>query len=344
MTRSDPIAARRDCRVPAGLTRVLGEAGISLEAALRRADLPSDALGAAHGRLLVEDYFDLWRAIAAEADDPTIGLRLAAAYPMQLLEPALLACLGSRDLGDALDRLVRYKGTLCPETLVVERIGERLRLTHVWPGLRAPPPAELVEAELAFIACLARRATGRPLEGIELRSPRAVGDVEAFTRALGAPVRFGAHEGALWMPAAALDWPFDTHSPDLIAALEPALEAELARPRAPGADARATVRRALHRRLGTGDVSLDGVAAELGTSRRTLQRRLRAAGTRYDTLLAEVRRRRALFYLRETDLSAAEIAFLLGFDQPSSFFRVFARWTGSTPGEIRRAHLEGRAG
>lgn len=341
MTRSDPITARRDCRVPAGLTRVLGEAGISLEAALRRADLPSDALGAAHGRLLVEDYFDLWRAIAAEADDPTIGLRLAAAYPTQLLEPALLACLGSRDLGDALDRLVRYKGTLCPETLLVEPRAGRVHLRHTWPTARQRPPAVLEEAELAFLAYLARQATGRPLADIELRSTRTSGDPAAFAAAFGAPVRLGAHQADLSLPAEILDWPFSTFSPALVAALEPALEAELARPRPTEAGAPYAVRQAVARRLGAGDVSIDAIAGELGTSSRTLQRRLRTAGTGFGAVLEDVRRDRAVFYLRETDLSTAEIAFLLGFDRPSSFFRAFSRWLGRTPGDYRRLHGSG---
>lgn len=340
---SDPPSLR-DCRVPAGLPRVLVELGVSPKIVLLRAKLPPETLAAPRAALPVAEYFELWRAIAGVARDPTIGVRLAARYPTHLLEPALLACLGSRTLGDALDRLVRYKGTLCPEVLSIEPVGERLRLSHTWPGHRAPPPVVLVEAELAFLACLTRRATERPLSDVELRSPRPMGDAAAFAEALGAPVRFGAHEGALWLPAAALDWPFYTYSPALVAALEPALEAERARPRGPAGGPRATVRRVLSRRLGTGDVSIEAVAAELGTSRRTLQRRLRAAGTHFGAMLAGVRRERAQFYLQETGLSTAEIAFLLGFDRPSSFCRAFARWTGQTPGELRRAHVGEDAG
>jgi len=40
-------------------------------------------------------------------------------------------------------------------------------------------------------------------------------------------------------------------------------------------------------------------------------------------------------------LSVAEISFLLGFSEPSAFFRAFKRWTGVTPIE-RRA--QARAG
>lgn len=40
-------------------------------------------------------------------------------------------------------------------------------------------------------------------------------------------------------------------------------------------------------------------------------------------------------YLRERDLSLAEVAFLLGFADQSTFTRAFRRWTGVAPGAFR---------
>ncbi|WP_354338449.1 AraC family transcriptional regulator [Pseudomonas kilonensis] len=45
----------------------------------------------------------------------------------------------------------------------------------------------------------------------------------------------------------------------------------------------------------------------------------------------------ARHYLGETTLSGAEIAFLLGFEDPNSFYRAFQDWTGQTLGLARRA-------
>jgi AraC-like DNA-binding protein len=54
-------------------------------------------------------------------------------------------------------------------------------------------------------------------------------------------------------------------------------------------------------------------------------------------LREDVRKTLADRYLHE-GLSFAEISFLLGFSEPSAFFRAFKRWTGLTPYE-RRASL-----
>jgi AraC-like DNA-binding protein len=36
-------------------------------------------------------------------------------------------------------------------------------------------------------------------------------------------------------------------------------------------------------------------------------------------------------------LSINDIASLMGFDEPSAFFRSFKKWTGMTPGEYRKS-------
>ena len=53
------------------------------------------------------------------------------------------------------------------------------------------------------------------------------------------------------------------------------------------------------------------------------------------TYVREQRIARARELLHSTALSVEEIAALLGYDAPTSFFRAFKRVTGITPGEFR---------
>jgi AraC-like DNA-binding protein len=59
------------------------------------------------------------------------------------------------------------------------------------------------------------------------------------------------------------------------------------------------------------------VATELGVSPRTLIRQLAALGTSFSDLLDHLRKDLALKYVRETDLSLAQVAFLLRLRQPT---------------------------
>ena len=68
---------------------------------------------------------------------------------------------------------------------------------------------------------------------------------------------------------------------------------------------------------------------------------LGVAGQLFDTeavlqqLLDDTRRELVVQYLAQPNLTLLEIAYLLGFADPSNFFRAFRRWFDLTPGEYR---------
>lgn len=87
--------------------------------------------------------------------------------------------------------------------------------------------------------------------------------------------------------------------------------------------------------LSEGVPTLAEVAGRLGMSTRTLQRRLSADGLAYQDLVLDARRTLSEQLLRRTDFALAEIAFLTGFSDQSTFTRAFKRWHGETPANYR---------
>ena len=102
-----------------------------------------------------------------------------------------------------------------------------------------------------------------------------------------------------------------------------------------GPDLIERTRRAIGGRLRGGDPSLESVAHELGMSERSLQRHLRELGYTYNAVADELREAMARLYLEQPDIALAEIAYLLGFAEQSTFNRAFKRWTGCTPKQAR---------
>ncbi|MDJ0595497.1 MAG: helix-turn-helix transcriptional regulator [Pleurocapsa sp. MO_226.B13] len=47
--------------------------------------------------------------------------------------------------------------------------------------------------------------------------------------------------------------------------------------------------------------------------------------------LNQTRKQLALQHLKNPETSIHDVAFLLGFSEPSAFHRAFKRWTGQTP-------------
>ncbi|MCA9673459.1 MAG: helix-turn-helix transcriptional regulator, partial [Myxococcales bacterium] len=76
---------------------------------------------------------------------------------------------------------------------------------------------------------------------------------------------------------------------------------------------------------------LGDVARRLAVSERTLHRRLAAEATTFAALVDDARRERALLLVDDASLTSGELAFLLGYSEPSALIRAFKRWTGDTP-------------
>ena len=89
-------------------------------------------------------------------------------------------------------------------------------------------------------------------------------------------------------------------------------------------------------RLDDTALSIGKVAKEMSVSVRTLQNRMEKEGTVFSELLREIRETLAKKRLRE-NFSVEDIAYMLGFAEPSSFRKAFKRWTGLTPREFRES-------
>lgn len=87
--------------------------------------------------------------------------------------------------------------------------------------------------------------------------------------------------------------------------------------------------------------SIEAIAEKLEMYPRALRRRLEAEGTSYRDLLAEVRMRLAIEYLRKTQMTNEEIAGRLGYSDAANFRHAFIRWTGKNPSDFRSATPEG---
>lgn len=90
--------------------------------------------------------------------------------------------------------------------------------------------------------------------------------------------------------------------------------------------------------LHDGYPSIRNIADASGMSLRTLQRRLAESGLTYTGLVSASRLRLARSWLAETDMPIAEIATLLGYDEPTNFARAFRRQAGISPSDYRRTN------
>lgn len=225
----------------------------------------------------------------------------------------------------------------------VSRVPEGVRVTvETHPTVRAHPdwPAipAMHEAPLTVPLAMGRHLTGvrlRPLR-VSFRH-RPLGDRSEHEEFFGAPVRFGMAADEMVFDRETLDVPLLTtdslkykRSLDLVLAhVEPTANLQTVG---------ATLRQRLLQSLHEATPGIDIVARGMGMSTRTLQRRLAVEGTRFEDVLDQARRELVLPHLRDPAISISELAGLVGFTEPSPFFRAFRRWFACTPRQWRQKH------
>lgn len=161
-------------------------------------------------------------------------------------------------------------------------------------------------------------------------------DVDDYDMLFQSEIRFDQHENALVFPASYLDYPVVQTENSLRAFLKTApyqLITMVNNDRSLKARVVALIGKDFSCEL----PSADRVASALNLSVSTLRRRLLEEGTSYQKIKDDCRRKAAIGYMNSVQLSINDVAGLMGFDEPSAFFRSFKKWTGQTPGEYRRS-------
>ena len=313
---------------------ILKDLGLSSANVLRRAGLPEDLLAQSSARLPASAFHRFWNSMHATLGDPLFPLRLCRVLRSESFSPPLFAALCSPNFLIAAQRIARYKTLVAPMRLTVRETRDRMVLDFAWLAGVEPPPGSLVVTELLFFVSLLRMGTRenlRPVRVVTVEPPTPPGPYAEF---LGMDIERGGSHRITFAKADALR-PFLTAHEGMWASFEPALRVRLAELDGTASLAR-RVRAVLLETLPSGVMGMETVARRLLLSRRTLQRQLETEGTSYLRLLRETREALARHYLQQTRLPAAEISFLLGFDEPNSFYRAFRDWTGQTPDCVRR--------
>lgn len=317
--------------------------GVAATALLDGSGLDPARLADPDARIPLATETALWERAARLSGDPCFGLHAAARVRPGAFDAMDYAVRTAPTLLDALQRLARYNRLVhdVADFHLVDQ-GPHLRVVHGFASPLHRPGRQASEFTLASLPVVATQmAGGTPVRPLQVQfSHAAPPDLAPYRAAFGVTPDFGADVNALSFDAATLRRPLpgaDAGLSRIVTAHAERLLAALAPPQ-PGLAEQ--VRRLVADGLAEGPPTLGQVAQRLHQSERSLQRRLAAEGCRFAELLDQVRRELAQRYIADPRLALGEVAYLLGFAEPSPFHRAFRRWTGMTPAAARRQQAE----
>ncbi|MEN9866436.1 MAG: hypothetical protein RL748_2026 [Pseudomonadota bacterium] len=328
----------------------------------RASGLPDDFFSPLPESIAASHYVDLLARAADMTQDAFFGLHCGERVKLGTYTVYGLILLSCHHIGQVLQQTMRYEGLahdLGRSQLQVDGALASYQWHSHFPGASR----HLVESVFAGIRVFGTWLTGHPLPARRLCFTHANPGLpqDEYLRVLGMLPEFSASHNRAEFDAAILALPVPNADVSMYPVLQQhaeqllqnksrsatgtppeqsALDINGSRP-APGTLNHGApsivqlVKQTIAQNLAQDQVRLSSIAAQLQLNPRTLQRKLNEAGASFQRLLDQTRYQLACDYMRQANFSLVDIAFLLGYQEQSSFNHAFKEWSGFNPGAYR---------
>lgn len=329
-----------------GMAEFLDRYGLTLPPLLAEAGLEPGAPDEPKRYVPLAKIARLFELGAERSGDLAFGLNYGA-LPQQGLTGLLAqAVLTAPTVGVALQALARYLPVyMSGAEASFTASAEGGRLTFSMPE-DSGAKVQFLDFALALVCTRFTTALGSRWVPLEVATPRREpADRKAFERVLGRAIVFGQPQISIQISSELIAQAM----PNVLAGVHETVcgvaEQVLRNNVAPitMADRRNQIEHLITERIADGrPFDLATMAKSFKVAPRTFQHRLGQAGTSYEQVLSEARRRLAEHYLTNTGLPMSEIAERLRFSEPSAFTRAVRKWFGVAPSRIRASLVPGR--
>ena len=322
------------------LDRVLVSAtreGLDRETLIAAAGLDDVDFTTPDARAPVSRLVALWQVLAKSPLDPGFGVRFGSSVHVRDFGLVGYAMYFSATLHDMLGRLSRFSRILTESVAFrLDMAAEQRIVVQANRGLDLGVRPE-IDYRLAVVLAVCREVTSMDIVPVEVTFPYArPRSTLEHRRWFRCPLRFAHGLSSIAFAARDVALPIERRDETVAGYLSDYAE-HILRTMTAGSSFTERVRVAIWTHLSEGRPTLSRIASVLGMSPRTLQRRLTEEGTSVHEQVDHLRKAMAMATLRDRAVPISEVALLLGYGEPSTFYRSFRRWTGKTPEEYRRA-------
>ncbi|VTU25672.1 Virulence-regulating protein VirS [Variovorax sp. SRS16] len=325
----------------AALVGVLVDKGVPAAEVLAGSGLAESRLNAAATRVSYRQMLTVCRNAMRLSPDPAVALQAGQRMHVTAYGMYGYALLSSPTHADSVDFAVKHHRVMGPAADMSVRQSDDEVIFSYRPVL-APDPTNafyrfVTEFQLSSHLTITTDLYGAAFRFSQVRlSYPAPPHAPAYRKVFKCPVHFGQPVDELRFNSDWLAEPMPFADPITNAMAREMCEKSLAEVDQAGGIA-AEIRRILVGQPGRFP-GIEAMAEALRLNPRTLRRKLDAEETSYRSILADVRMRLAIGYLRETRMTNEEIASRLGYSDAANFRHALSRWTRKNPSDFRASH------
>jgi len=310
--------------------------GIDANEVLRRSGLKPEQLYKSNLRTHFSAQPKFWQAAVDLSNDPCIGLHIGEKMPIYKGQILDYLFNSSTTFGEGLRRNINYQ-RLVSDALQGKLVEEpEPYLTGYFTEKQFVTP-HLTEALLMGLIKGFQAVTDGVFKPTKIAFRHApTTDIAEYQRILECDVEFNAKEFRLYFPKEVLNYRSLNAVPELLNLHVKVADQHMEMLQQK--DFIGEVKTLIAALLESGEANLETVAEKLNITPRQLRHQLKTADTSFQQLLNRHRHSLALKLLSKTDEEISQIVYLTGFSEPSTFYRAFKRWEGTTPIEYRQRH------
>lgn len=251
-----------------------------------------------------KQYYDFMSAISDQITNPFLPIQIATTDQIESFSPPIFAAYCSRNGNVFIKRLAQYKPLIGPLVFKLNENDQTLSITLTSGNEAYSLPNFIVLSEFAFLVGMMRKTTKENIAParITMCIPETDDQIRTF---FNCPIVSG-ETNTITFTKHDLDLNFISHNQEMWEYFE------------------------------SGEFTIDDVSKKLGYSKRTLQRKLSSENTTFQKQLNSVCEVLAKNYLQTTNMTANDIAYLLGYQELNSLLRAFTSWTGKSINEYKK--------
>ena len=328
--------------VAATLVSALESYGVDYRPVLAEAGLDPDVAYHPSERISSIQFKRLWEIALRESGDPCFSLTCASYIQPSSLHGLGLSWIASHTLKEGLERVIRFQKILATESMLALRETDDGYCIYDTISQKDDPlgfPAAVYESFVAIVFRICTIMLGpdiRPLRvNLEHAAPACA---DRFTEFFGIPVEFSAADNSIEFSRNTAELASASANPEMTRINDQIVIDYLNQ--FDKDDIVTKTRSYIIDHLPSGVPRQADIARDLNMSLRSFQRKLAETGTSYSDVLQQVRHDMACHYLLSPNYQVLQIAYVLGFSDPSNFSRAFRRWTGLTPNQFRQKNMD----